>query len=70
MRPVGGKRPMIESAVTLLPQPDSPTSPTVSPASTSNETPADGRHEALVGREARREVSDREQRGHAGAGSG
>ena len=30
---------MIESAVTLLPQPDSPTSPSASPRSTWNDTP-------------------------------
>ena len=34
---------MIDSAVTLLPQPDSPTSATVSPSSTSHETPSTAR---------------------------
>ena len=32
---------------TLLPEPDSPTMPRVCPASTSNETPADGLHNAV-----------------------
>ena len=35
-----GMRPMIESAVTDLPQPDSPTIPSVLPLSTSNEMPS------------------------------
>src|SRR4051794_40788327 len=39
----GGKRRMIESAVTLLPQPDSPTMPSVSPGETSNDTPSTAR---------------------------
>ena len=39
----GGKSRMIESAVTLLPQPDSPTMPSVSPGNTSNETPSTAR---------------------------
>ena len=34
---------MIESAVTLLPQPDSPTIPSVSPGNTSNDTPSTAR---------------------------
>ena len=41
MRPGGlGSRPMIDSAVTLLPQPDSPTIASVSPASTEKLTPS------------------------------
>src|SRR3954471_1898519 len=39
----GGKSRMIESAVTLLPQPDSPTMPSVSPGETSNDTPSTAR---------------------------
>src|SRR5205809_673254 len=38
VRPGGGTRRTSDSAVTLLPQPDSPTSPSVSPSSTWNET--------------------------------
>ena len=40
IRPGGSIRPRIESPVTLLPEPDSPTSPTTSPAATSNDTPS------------------------------
>src|SRR3954471_10432127 len=44
MRPGGcGTRPMIASAVTLLPQPDSPTSPSVGPASSERLTPSPAR---------------------------
>src|SRR5579859_2402667 len=44
MRPVPLSRSrMIESAVTLLPQPDSPTSPTVSPSAMSKLTPLTAR---------------------------
>ena len=39
-RPGGCTRPMIESDVTDLPQPDSPTIPSTDPSSTSNETPS------------------------------
>ena len=39
----GGSSRMIDSAVTLLPQPDSPTMPSVSPAWTSNDTPSTAR---------------------------
>ncbi len=35
-----GKKPQIESAVTLLPQPDSPTSPTISPGAMESDTPS------------------------------
>ena len=38
--PLLGSSRMIESPVVLLPQPDSPTSPTHSPSSTSKETPS------------------------------
>ncbi len=38
MRPGGSIRPRIEKPVTLLPEPDSPTSPTISPASSENDT--------------------------------
>src|SRR4051794_34980638 len=44
MRPGGcGTRPMIESAVTLLPQPDSPTMPSVRPRSRRKSTPSTAR---------------------------
>src|SRR6185503_6140801 len=44
MRPGGcGMRPMIESAVTLLPQPDSPTMPRVRPRSSLRSTPSTAR---------------------------
>src|SRR3970040_501192 len=44
MRPGGcGTRPMIESAVTLLPQPDSPTMPRVRPRSRRKSTPSTAR---------------------------
>jgi len=44
MRPVsGGIRRRMESAVTDLPQPDSPTMPRVSPRATSNDTPSTAR---------------------------
>ena len=39
-----GTRPMIESAVTLLPQPDSPTSPTVLPRPTAKSMPSTARN--------------------------
>ena len=40
MRPLFGSSPMIDSAVIVLPQPDSPTMPSVSPSSTWNDTPS------------------------------
>jgi hypothetical protein len=43
IRPGGRIRRMIESAVTDLPDPDSPTSPTVSPRPIVNETPSTDR---------------------------
>src|SRR3954471_15940758 len=45
MRPGGcGTSPMMESAVTLLPHPDSPTTPSVRPASSSKLTPSTARN--------------------------
>jgi len=38
-RPARGRSPSSAMAVTLLPQPDSPTIPSVSPGAMSNETP-------------------------------
>jgi hypothetical protein len=38
IRPGGSTSPRIEKPVTVLPEPDSPTSPTTSPAPTSNDT--------------------------------
>ena len=43
IRPGGGTRRMIDSEVTLLPQPDSPTRPMISPRSTLNEMPSTAR---------------------------
>src|SRR5882757_3678631 len=40
MRPGGSIRPRIESPVTVLPEPDSPTMPSTSPRATSNDTPS------------------------------
>ncbi len=40
MRPGAGVRPSAESIVMLLPEPDSPTTPRVSPACTSSDTPS------------------------------
>jgi hypothetical protein len=39
----GGNSRITESAVTLLPHPDSPTIPSVSPGNTSSETPSTAR---------------------------
>src|SRR5689334_18335736 len=59
MRPVSLSRSrMIESAVTLLPQPDSPTSPTVSPSATSKLTPLTARTSpSLVKNEVRKSLT-------------
>src|ERR1051326_7605468 len=59
MRPVSlSSNRMIESAVTLLPQPDSPTSPTVSPFATSKLTPLTARTSpSLVKNEVRRSLT-------------
>ena len=54
---------MIESAVTLLPQPDSPTMPSVSPGASENDTPSTARAIALVGAEADAQILDLEERG-------
>src|SRR5438876_295323 len=43
MRPGGGTRRMSERALTLFPQPDSPTSPRTRPASSANDTPSTAR---------------------------
>ncbi len=40
MRPGGSIRPRIEKPVTVLPEPDSPTSPMISPGDRSNDTPS------------------------------
>src|SRR5262249_4899060 len=42
MVPPTGSRPMIDNAVMVLPQPDSPTIPSVSPGSTCRGTPSTG----------------------------
>ena len=57
-----GLRPMIDRQVTLLPQPDSPTIPSVLPFSTWNVTPVDGLDDAVVRAEVRLEVADLEER--------
>ena len=53
---------MIESAVTDLPQPDSPTMPSVLPFSTAKLIAVDGAHHALAGEEVRPQIVDLEQR--------
>ena len=53
---------MIVRQVTLLPEPDSPTIPRVSPRSRVNETPSTAVHDAVVRLEARPQVLDLEQR--------
>ena len=58
-----GIRPMIESAVTDLPQPDSPTIPSVLPFSTAKLIAVDGAHDAIAGEEVGAEIVDFEQ-GH------
>ena len=71
MRPGGcGTRPMIDSAVTLLPQPDSPTMASVRPASTAKLTPSTARELAVVGAEEGAQVADLEQRAHRALGRG
>src|SRR5215203_4164382 len=73
----GGSRRMIDSAVTLLPQPDSPTIPSVSPAPTSNDTPSTARvvpsslkKEVARSRTARRGVMDPSPEWERGRGEG
>ena len=67
MRPGGfGIRRRIDSAVTLLPDPLSPTIATVSPAATSNESASTAVHRAALGAKPGGEVADLQQgRGHA-----
>ena len=54
----------MESPVTLLPEPDSPTSPTTSPAADVERHAVDRLHDAGAREEMRREVADLEQRAH------
>ena len=49
MRPADGSSRMIDSIVVVLPQPDSPTRPSVWPGYTSNETSSTARAGALIG---------------------
>ena len=56
---------MIESAVTDLPQPDSPTIPSVLPFSTAKLIAVDRADHALAGEEVRAEIVDLEQRHRA-----
>ncbi len=65
-RPGGATRPMIESAVTLLPQPDSPTMPSVRPASSAKLTPSTALNVPASVVNAVREPADFEQCGHRG----
>ena len=53
--------PMIARFETLLPEPDSPTTPSVSPRESVNETSRDGLDDAVGGREADRQARDVEQ---------
>ena len=55
--------PMTDRQVTLFPEPDSPTMPSVSPFSTREADPRDGLHDAVVRPEPRVEVLDFEH-GH------
>ena len=66
IRPGGGTSRMSESAVTLLPQPDSPTSPSTSPRSSVKRDPVDGARLAGVGGE--RPCGDRGPRAAPSAG--
>ena len=54
----GSLSPMIERHVTLLPQPDSPTIPTVCPALDPEVDAVDGLDDAVVGAEVGAEVAD------------
>ena len=56
-----GSRRMMESAVTLLPQPDSPTMPSVSPAAIVKLTPSTARVDPVLGEEIRAQIVDFEQ---------
>ena len=61
--------PVIVCAVTLLPQPDSPTMASTSPAREVERHPVDRLYDAVFGGEADLEVVDREDGAHAGAAS-
>ena len=61
MRPGGSISPRMESPVTLLPEPDSPTSPTTSPAADIERHAVDRLHDARAGEEMRLQVADLEQ---------
>ena len=56
-----GIRPMIDSAVTDLPQPDSPTMPSVLPASSEKRDAVDRAHDAVAREEVRLQLVDLEQ---------
>src|SRR6185295_9842980 len=59
-RPGGGTKPSTESAVRLLPEPDSPTRPTSSPCPTASETPrTTGVHSPAMGNETSRSRTSR-----------
>ncbi len=65
-RPGGGTRPSVASAVRVLPDPDSPTRPTISDRSTSSETPRTTEiQRPLTGRISDLEVANLEQARHA-----
>ena len=61
---------MIDSAVTLLPEPDSPTMATVSPGVDVERHLVDGRHPPALGVEARRQVADLQEGCGMGMGPG
>ena len=54
-------RPMTDMGVTVLPEPDSPTTPSTSPARDRERDPVDGADEALLGAERHLEIVDVEQ---------
>ena len=56
----GSCSPNIANAVTLLPEPDSPTMPSVRPRSTAKTHPADGVHHAVLGVEPHGQITDLE----------
>jgi hypothetical protein len=58
----GGSRPMTASDVTLLPQPDSPTSPRVRPALQRQVDAVDGLDRAVVGGEGNGKAAQFQQR--------
>ena len=61
-RGVSGSRPMTASEVADLPEPDSPTMPSVRPGSRSKSTPRTASHPAGLGREGDAQVADRKHR--------